>query len=339
MRALAILGSSLALSLASSAAADPPRAVKLVEDDALGIAVEPDKPLLGEKAAAAAAKCIATEEPIGGALFWLEVSRSGAVTNARVRGSGKPAIDSCLQTALRGVKLAKLAAPIVLAGHVDLEVKGGSGFGPTPRHSTTPVLIAAHAAKWQATVNHLAYTANRAADIAAALDGVSPAIAACAPKRGSSAAAAEAVVWYDGKAIVRSGTVPYDNCVAKALATIQLPAPESGLWMKLAITAPAEPLAPMTNKAALSRDQALHDALTTAVRSRKELLLGCLDSHPKTTLTKVVLELRNTKANVKTVATGDAAADACVRKRLADVAIPNARPDDKLELEITLDPK
>jgi len=106
--------------------------------------------------------------------------------------------------------------------------------------------------------------------------------------------------------------------------------------MKLAITAPAEPLAPRTDRVALSKDQALRDALTTAVRSRKELLLTCVDGRAKATLTKVSLALTGAKAKVSKVATGDAEADECVRKKFGEVAIPSAKPADKLELEITL---
>jgi hypothetical protein len=332
VRALAIL----ILSFPVTAAAEP-AATRLVEDAALGTELQPDKPLLGDQAVAAIAKCTATAEPSSGALFWLEISRSGAITVAKVHGAGKPELDSCIAAALRKVNVGKLPGPIALAGHVELAKRDGSGPWPAPRQSTTPVLVAAHDARWQLTVNHLAYTANRAADIAGALDAASTAIAACAPKRGASAAPAEAIVWYDGKAIVRSGTPAYDRCVAKAIETITLPAPESALWMKLAITAPAEPLAPITDKAALSREQALRDALTTAVRSRKPQLLACLDGRPKATLGKVGVELRAGKASIKSVTTGDPQADACVRQKLAGVAIPNAKPDDKLDLEVTLE--
>ncbi|MBS1119520.1 MAG: hypothetical protein H6Q90_1748 [Deltaproteobacteria bacterium] len=327
----------LSLAIPAIAAADPPPAFKLVEDAALGTQLQPDHPLLGNPAAAAITRCTAAIEPSSGALFWLEISRSGAITAARVHGSGKPEVDTCLAAALRKTPVAKLPAPIVLAGHIDLKLRDGEGLWPTPRQSTTSVLVAAHDAKWQLTVNHLAYTANRAADIAAALDGASTAIAACAPRRGSSAAPAEAIVWYDGKAIVRSGTPAYDTCVAKAIDTVTLPAPESALWMKLAIMPPGEPLAPLTDKGALSREQGLRDALTTTVRSRKALLLACLDGHAKAALSKVGVELRAGKASIKTVSTGDAEADRCVRQRLAGIAIPNANPDDKLELEVTLE--
>jgi hypothetical protein len=177
------------------------------------------------------------------ALFWLELDRTGKVTRANVRGSGKPIVDTCLGTALRkATATAKLPGPIVLVGHIDLKPH------PSPRESKTAVVLAAHGARWQVTLQHVAYTANRAADLAQALDGASAAIAACAPKRGAAAKPATAIVWTDGKAIVRSGTPGYDECVAKALDTIKLPAPDSAAWMKLAITEPAEPLAPRKDK-------------------------------------------------------------------------------------------
>ncbi len=347
MRSLVIVSLSLVATIAGAETIKP--AFQLVEDTAMGTQLQPDKPLLSDKATPAITTCLAatqgsneasnetSNEASNGALFWLEISRAGAVTAARVRGSGKLALDTCLAAALRKATTQKLTAPIVLVGHIDLKRREANAFVPAPRQSTTAVLIPPHAAKWQVMVNHLAYTANRAADIAAAVDGTSMAIAACAPKRGKTAAAAEAMVWYDGKAIVRSGTPAYDTCVAKAFGTIKLPDADSSMWMKLAITAPSEPLAPMTDKAALSRDQGLKDALTTAVRSRKDILLGCLDGHPKAKLAKLTLELRATKVNVKSVSTGVADADACVRKKLANVAIPNAKPDDKLDLEVSLE--
>lgn len=320
---------------ASSAAGDTP-VYKLVEDSALGLELAADRRVLGDKHAAALAAC-APGEAASGAVFWLELNRAGTVTTAKVRGSGKPTLDTCLEAALRKANVAdKLPGPIVLVGHIDLKVPDRDGYFPSPRQSTTPVLLAPHGAKWQLTVNHLAYTSNRAADIAQALDAASPAIAACAPKRGRSAEAAQAIAWTDGKAIVRSGAPAYDSCVARALDSIKPPTPESALWMKLAITAPAEPLAPRTDRVALSKDQALRDALTTAVRSRKELLLTCVDGRAKATLTKVSLALTGAKAKVSKVATGDAEADECVRKKFGEVAIPSAKPADKLELEITL---
>jgi hypothetical protein len=334
VRALVIL-----IIVSTPAFADPVPPFKLVEDDALGIQLQPDKPLLGDPGGLGKAiiACTAAVEPSNGALFWLEINRAGAITNIKVRGSGKPVVDTCLASALRKAKIEKLAEPIVLVGHIDLKVHDREAFYSSPRESKTSVLLAPHDAKWQLTVSHLAYTANRAADIAQALDGASTAIAACAPKRGASAEAAEAIAWTDGKSIVRSGTPAYDECIVKALDAVKLPAPDSALWMKLAITAPSEPLAARTDKAALSRDQALRDALTTAVRSRKEILRGCLDGKPKATLVKVSVALAAAKAKIAKVETGDPDANTCVRTRFGDVAIPNAKTDDQLELEVTLD--
>ena len=111
------------------------------------------------------------------------------------------------------------------------------------------------------------------------------------------------------------------------------------MWLELSLRKPAEPLAPRTNKVALSKERALQDALTTAVRSRKDVLLTCLDKAPKTAkLTKVVIALDAGKASIKTVSTGDAAADTCVKAKLKDIVIKSATPADKLELEVSLDP-
>jgi hypothetical protein len=318
------------------AAADTP-AFQLVEDAALGIALGAT-PVLGDAHVAAMTAC-KTAEATSGAVFWLELGRAGTVIGAKVRGSGKPAIDACLEAALRKAKpAAKLPGPIALAGHIDLKLADRDGFQPTPRQSKTAVMLPPHAARWQVNVQHLAYTSNRAADLAAALDGASAGIAACAGKRGAKAEPAEAIAWFDGKAIVRSGTPAYDTCVARALETIKLPAPDSATWMKLAILAPAEPLAPRTDKAGLTRDQALRDAMTTAVRSRKEILRTCLDGKANATVDLVRLALVATKATVvKVTGTLDAEIDACVRKKFGTVGIPSAKPEDKLELDIKLD--
>ena len=181
------------------------------------------------------------------------------------------------------------------------------------------------------------YTANRMLDITAALDGVSDAISDCAGKRGEKAPAAPMLVWMDGHPIVRSGVIPYDDCVAKALAPVKLPAPESAFWMQIDITPPTETFAARTDKAALSHPQAMHDALTTAVRSRKLELQGCLDGHPKTTLVKLEVRLYGTRANVKSVSTGNADADACVRKTFHDIPIPSSIASDTMDLEVTLE--
>ncbi len=319
----------------ASAAADTP-SFNLVEDAVFGGEAVDGKAVLSEKHRDAMAKC-ATTGASSGALFWLELDRSGAVTAARVHGSGKPTVDSCLEKALRKASPRTKLPSSVVVGHIDLPVAGGEGYHPSPRLSKTAILVAPHAAKWQVSVEQLAYTANRAADLAQALDGASVAIAACAAKRADSAGPAIAFAWIGGgKAIVRSGAPAYDACLANALEAIKLPAAESAAWMKLSILAPAAPLAPRTNKPE-SRDQALRDALTTAVRSRKDQLRTCLDGKPKLTLVKVGLALAATKATLARVSTGDAAVDACVRKKFGEVAIPNATAADKLELEITLD--
>lgn len=324
------------ISATSVAAADTPQ-FKLVVDSTLGLELPAEKPLLSDKHAAAMSACTATNQPSNGALFWLELNRAGAVTAARVRGSGTPTIDTCLEAALRKATAAdKLPGPIVAVGHVDLKLADRDDYHPSPRQSRTPVVLPVHSARWQVSAYYLAYTANRAADLAQGLDSTSAAIAACAAKRGASAKPAEAIAWLDGKAIVRSGAPAYDTCVATALDAIKLPTADSAAWMRLAITAPAEPLAARTDRAALSRDQALRDALTTAVRSRKDELRECLDG-TKATLAKVHVALAKSKATIARVGSGDPGADACVRKKFGEVAIPNAKPDDKLTLEISLD--
>ncbi|MEO8701286.1 MAG: hypothetical protein ABI867_14655 [Kofleriaceae bacterium] len=315
----------------STAAADVPVA-EVREDAALGLELVAGESVL---ATAFTTKCTGLAEATAGPVFWVEFDKAGKVVAANVHGAGKPPIDACLEASLRAVK-PKRPGPFVLTGRIELREPAR----PLARESKTAVLIAPHAARWQLTVQQLAYTANRAADLAASLDGVSDAIAACAPKRGAKAEAAQAIAWLaGGKAVFRSGNPVYDRCVAAALAQIKLPEPESALWMKLAIMAPAEPLAPRTDKAGLSRDQALRDALTTAVRSRKEILRTCLDGKANATIDQVKLALAGTKATVvKVTGTLDAEIDACVRKKFGEVAIPSAKPEDKLELEIKLDP-
>ena len=326
------------LALTGTAAADAP--YKIVEDAALGIALPNDKRLLDDtKAADALGKCVTATPPGGSAVFWLELSSKGAVTTARVHGTGKPALDACLATALKKVTTVdKLPAAIGVVGRIDLADASGAML-ESPRVSSAAVLIAAQNATWQLTVNRIGYTSNRAQDIAAALDGRAAAIAACSPKRGAKAEPAEALAWVDGKkAGFSSGNKTYDACVAKALDGIKLPVAESAMWMHVAIMKPAEPLAPRTTKAGLSKADALRDALTTAVRSRKQDLLACIDGKAKAKLTKVGVALRGGKANVYKVSTGDTDADACVRTKFANVAISSAAADDKVELEITLEP-
>jgi hypothetical protein len=325
------------LIVTGTAAAEP--TYKIVEDAALGIALPTDKRLLDEaKAADALAKCVTTTTPDGSALFWVDVSSKGVVTRTRVHGSGKPALDACLATALKKLAVAeKLTGAIAVVGRIDLA--DANGTLESPRVSSAAVLIAAQTATWQLTVNRIGYTSNRAQDIAAALDGRAASIAACSPKRGAKAEAAEALAWVDGKqAAFQSGNKAYDACIAKALRGIKLPVAASAMWMHVAIMKAAEPLAPRTTKAGLSKADLLRDALTTAVRSRKQDLLACTDGKPKAKLTKVSVALRGGKANVTKVSTGDTDADACVRNKFAGIAISSAAADDKAELEISLDP-
>ena len=322
----------------STAAADAP--YKLVEDASLGIALPADKRVLDDtKAAPAISKCLAKTPPAGSAVYWVQLGAKGNVTATRVHGTGKPALDACLQGALRKLAPAdKLAKPIAIAGRIDLADSQGGVF-ESPRISSAAVLVAAHDAPWQLTVDRIGYTANRAQDIAAALDGRSAAIAKCASKRGAKAEPAEALAWIAGKQTAfQSGKPAYDACVARALEGVALPTAESALWMHVAIMKPAEPLAPRTAKAGLSKADALRDALTTAVRSRKNELLACTDGKPKAKLVEVSVALRNGKASVYKVSTGDVGADACVRNKLRDVPIPNAAAGDKLELAVTLEP-
>lgn len=325
--------------LAGTAAADAP--YKLVEDAALGVALPADKRLLDDtKAADALAKCLTATPPAGSAVFWVDVSAKGAVTAARVHGTGKPALDACLATALKRLAAAeKLPGPAAIVGRIDLAQPGATTFFESPRVSSAAVVVAAHDAGWQLTVNRVGYTANRAQDIAAALDAQSKAISACAPKRGAKAEPAEALAWVAArKGAFQSGNKAYDACVAKALGGVALPAADSALWMHVAIMKPAEPLAPRTEKAGLSKADALRDALTTAVRSRKNALYACTDNRPKAKLVEVGVALRSGKASITKVSTGDTDADACVRTKLQAVAIPNAAVGDKLDLVITIEP-
>ena len=325
------------LALTGTAAADA--TYKIVEDAALGIALPADKRLLDDaKAADALAKCLATPAS-GSAVFWVDVSSKGAVTTARVHGTGKPAIDACLATALKKAVVAeKLTSAIAIVGRIDLADASGAQL-ESPRVSSAAVLVAAPNVTWQLTVDRIGYTSNRAQDIAAALDGRAASIAACSAKRGANAEPAEALAWVDGKkAAFSSGNKPYDACIAKALDGIKLPVAESAMWMHVAIMKAAEPLAPRTTKAGLSKADLLRDAITTAVRSRKMDLLACIDGKPKAKLTKVGVALRGGKANVNKVSTGDTDADACVRNKFAGIAISSAAADDKVDLEITLDP-
>jgi hypothetical protein len=262
----------------------------------------------------------------GAPLFWLEVNKSGKVTAAKVHGAGKA--DACFAKALAKAKVKdKLAAPIVVTGHIDVEGQSA------PRASQAPVVLDNHHTKWQLTATQLHYTANRMMDIAAGLDAASSAVANCADRRTT---AGKAMVWDDGKVIVRSGTKAYDDCLAKALASVKLPAPESAFWIQLDIAPPGEQLAAHTDNPQLSHEQALRDAVNTAVRSRKLDINDCLQPHPKATVTAVTVSLYGAKLTTKKVTTSDAAVDTCVRGKLDGVTIPNAGPSDKLELEVEI---
>jgi hypothetical protein len=326
------------LMVTGTAAADAP--YKLVEDADLGGEVPAGERLLDDaKAAEAITKCVTTTPPSGSAVFWIEYSGKGVATTTRVHGSGKPALDACLAKAIKKVAiLRKLVKPVAVVGRIDLADASGT-FLESPRVSSAAVMLAPHAATWQLTVNRIGYTSNRAQDIAGSLDNVSAAVAGCAGKRGAKAEPAQALAWVaGGKAAFSSGNPAYDACVGKALGGIKLPVAESAMWMHVAIMKAAEPLAPRTNQAGLSKNDQLKDALTTAVRSRKLDLLACTDGKPKAKLTKVGVALKGGKANVYKVSTGDTDADACVRNKLANVSISSAAAGDKLELEVALDP-
>lgn len=323
MFALVALGAGIA-------GADP----TIQEDGAFGIELVADHPLLGDGKgmAAALAKCVATTPGGGSPLFWAEISAKGVVTSAKVHGSAKPALDACAATALRkGAVKDKLSRGFTLVGRIDLG-------GEAARVNDTPVMLNPHDAMWQVTVAKVGYTANRAADIAQSLDGVSEAIAKCAPKRVARTTTEFAVAWRaKGVAVVKSGVPGYDACVGKALGKVALPVAESGMWLVLSFSKPAEPLAARTDKASLSKAQALKDAMTTAVRSRAAQLVTCLDGKPKANLVKVTVALKATKLSVSKVATGDAAADTCVKKKLDGVVIPNAEAKDTAEHEISIE--
>lgn len=267
-----------------------------------------------------------TGEASGAPLFWAELSKAGKVTAAKVHGAGK--IDACFEKALAKAKVTgKLTAATTVVGHIDLE-------GATaPRASETPVILDAHHAKWEVTATQIHYTANRMMDIAASLDAASMAVSNCAGKR---TAAGKALIWYDGKAQVRSGAKSYDDCVAKALASIKLPAPESAFWIAADIKAPGEQLAPLNGDPHLSHEQALRDAINTAVRSRKLDFVDCDNAHPKAGLSAVTVQLSVEKLKTVKVTATDSAIEACVKSKLDGVKIPNASPADKLELEVDL---
>jgi hypothetical protein len=333
MRSFVIAATLLSATLAS---AEP----VIHEDGVHGVEAVAGRTLLadGKGVKAAIEACVASTPATGSALFWVELTAKGAVGAAKVHGAGKPVLDTCLASALRkGAGAEKLGKPIVVVGRLELG-------GDDARISETPVMLQPHDAGLQVTVSRLGYTANRAADIAQSLDAASVAFAKCAAKRLGRGGTELAIAWVPGRAkpkakvtpIVRSGAATYDACFAKVLATIELPTPQSAMWMQLAFAKPAEALAPRTDKVSMSKAQALRDAMTTALRSRKDQLLTCLDNK-QGKLEKVTLELRATKLVVKKVDTGNAEADACVRKKLDGVKIPNAAAADKAEHEITLE--
>lgn len=344
MRLALIVAVSAACPLAAAADATP--AYRVFEDGSLGMKL-PDKRLLGAERGLekTLTDCI-TGAPAAksSALYWLEISKSGSVTTAKVRGSGSSALDGCLAGGMKKAAITeKLPSSIVVVGRIDILDRAATtgSYLPSPRISDVAVMIDPKGATWQLSSRRIAYTANRAADISQALDAQSTQLAGCASKRASSLTDVDLIAWHDGgKAIVRgSGNAVYDACVGRALAAIKLPANESAMWIELSLRKPAEPLAPRTDKVALSKERALQDALTTAVRSRKNVLLTCLDKAPKTAkLTKVTVALAAGKASIKTVSTGDVATDTCVRGKLQDVVIKTATPADKLELEVTLEP-
>lgn len=328
------------------AAAEAPAAYRVFEDGALGMKL-PDKRLLGaDKGLEKTLSDCITGAPAAksSALYWLEISKSGTVTAAKVRGSGSSALDGCLAGGMKKASITeKLPSSIVVVGRIDILDKSttSGAYLASPRISDVAVLIDPKGATWQLSSRRLAYTANRAADISQALDAQAAAISGCAAKRATKLEGVDLIAWVDGsKALVRgSGDSTYDGCLATALTAIKLPTNESAMWLELSLRKPAEPLAPRTDKVALSKERALEDALTTAVRSRKDVLLTCLDKAPKTArLTKVTIALAAGKASIKTVSTGDAAADTCVKGKLKDVVIKTATPTDKLELEVTLEP-
>jgi hypothetical protein len=269
-------------------------------------------------------KC--TGDAAGSPLFWVEIAKTGKVTAAKVHGAGK--LDACFQKALaKATAKDKPSGPVVVAGHIDVEGQSA------PRASQAAVVLDNHHTKWQLTANQIHYTANRMMDIAAGLDAASEAVARCADKRGT---AGKAMIWHDGKVTVRSGTKAYDDCVAKALSSMRLPAPESAFWAQVDITPPGEQLAPRTDNPTLSHEQALKDAVNTAVRSRKLDINDCLQPHPKATVSAVTVTLYGEKLTTKSVTTSEPDVDKCVRGKLDGVKIPNALPTDKLEVEVEI---
>jgi len=135
---------------------------------------------------------------------------------------------------------------------------------------------------------------------------------------------------------MRSGAPAYDACVEKALASMKLPAPESAFWIAADVTKPGEQLAAHTDDPHLSHEQALKDAVSTAVRAHKLDLVDCENAHPKAGLTAVTVTLSVEKLVTKKVTATDSAIEACVKGKLDGLKIPNASPSDKLELEVDI---
>ncbi len=341
MRLLAIAAVSV---ISATAAADKPPAYQIFEDGGLGFTLPPKKLLGADKGLDATLTDCIMRAPVaaGSAVYWLEIGKAGNVTRAKVRGTGSSALDSCIAGGLKKASITeKLPGAFVMFGRVDVldRNKNIGTFNPSPKVSEVAVLIDAKGGPWQLGTKRLAYTENRAADISQALDAQAGAINACAAKRAKTLADLDVAVWFDGKALVRSnGESTYDACLARALEAIKLPTGASAMWMELSLKKAAEPLAPRTDKASLSKEQGLKDALTTAVRSRKDALLDCVDGKTSK-LTKLTLTLADSKANVKVVSTGVPAADACVKTKFVNVTIKTAAPEDKLEYEVALEPQ
>lgn len=331
-----------AITLTSVVASAEGPAYQIFEDSALGMTLPPKKILLGDKGMdATLTDCIVRAPAAAGSVvYWLEINRGGNVTLAKVRGTGSTALDSCIAGGLKKASITeKLPTSIVVVGRVDVldRNKNKGTFLPSPKISEVAVLLDAKGGPWQLGTKRLAYTENRAADISASLDAQAASLNACSAKRAAGSTDVDLVVWIDGsKPIVRgTGDTAYDSCVAKALDAIKLPTGASAIWMELSLKKAAEPLQPRTDKASLSKEQGLKDALTTAVRARSASLLDCTDGK-KAKLTKLTVVLSGGKANVRAVSTGDAAADACVKTKFVDVTIKSAELTDKLELEVEI---
>lgn len=345
MRTAHVAVSCLLLASSTPALADKGPAYQIFEDSALGMTLPPKKILLGDKGMDKTLSDCVTGAPAasGSALYWLELGKAGNVTAAKVRGTGSTSLDSCLAGGLKKASVTeKLPNAIVIVGRIDVvdKNKANGSFLTSPKLSEVAVLLDAKGGPWQLGTKRLAYTENRAADISASLDGQAAALNACAAKRPASAGEVDVIAWIDGsRPLVRgTGDSAYDTCLSGALAAIKLPTSSSAIWMELSLKKAAEPLAPRTDKASLGKEQALKDALTTAVRARSASLYDCTDGK-KAKLAKVTVALAGGKATIKTVATGDATADTCVKSKFGEVSIKSATPEDKLDLEVEVVPQ